>query len=116
MGASTSLPRAHRGTADRRGAARAPSDRELLERIPDDRTEVSLQTLYRRYCHQLYSFAYRSLGDRGAADELVQDVFASVWRHAESYDRRRGSVRTSVYRTARNAIIVAAAAPRCVPD
>ncbi|MFL5875752.1 MAG: RNA polymerase sigma factor [Solirubrobacteraceae bacterium] len=77
---------------------------------------MSLQTLYRRYCHQLYSFADRSLGDRGAADELVQDVFASVWRHAESYDRRRGSVRTSVYRIARNAIIVAAAAPRCVPD
>ena len=46
----------------------------------------------------------------------MQDVFASVWRHAESYDRRRGSVRTSVYRIARNAIIVAAVAPRCVPD
>jgi RNA polymerase sigma-70 factor, ECF subfamily len=64
-----------------------------------------LQTLYRRYCHELSGFAYRSLGDCGAADELVQDVFTSVWRHAESYDRRRGSVRTWVYRIARNAII-----------
>ena len=64
-----------------------------------------MQTLYRRYSHELYGFAYRSLGDRGAADELVQDVFTSVWRHAESYDRRRGSVRTWVYRIARNAII-----------
>ena len=81
------------------------SDRDLLERIPDDHSGLSLQTLYRRYSHQLYGFAYRSLGDRGAADELVQDVFTSVWRHAESYDQRRGSVRTWVYRIARNAII-----------
>jgi DNA-directed RNA polymerase specialized sigma24 family protein len=61
-------------------AWRARSDRELLDRIPDDRTDVSLQTLYRRYAHELYGFAYRSLGDRGAVDELVQDVFTSVWR------------------------------------
>src|SRR5436190_24077362 len=86
-------------------ASTSPSDRELLERIPDDRTELSLQTLYRRHSHQLYGFAYRSLGDRGAADELVQDVFTSIWRHAESYDGRRGSVRAWVYRITRNAII-----------
>jgi|SRR4051812_16109757 Sigma-70 region 2 len=116
MGASTSLPRALRGTANRRGAARAPSDRELLESIPDDRTEVSLQTLYRRYCHQLYGFAYRSLGDRGAADELVQDVFTSVWRHAESYDRRRG---TSVPGSTGSRVTpssIVGAAPRCGRD
>ena len=105
MSASRSLPRGHRTTADSPGAWGAPSDRELLERIPDDRAEVSLQTLYRRYSYELYGFAYRSLGDRGAADELVQHVFTSVWRHAESYDRRRGSVRTWVYGIARNAII-----------
>jgi RNA polymerase sigma-70 factor (ECF subfamily) len=82
-----------------------PSDRELLERIRDDRAGVGLETFYRRYSHELNGFAYRALGDRGAADELVQDVFTSVWRHAESYDQRRGSVRTWVYRIARNAII-----------
>jgi RNA polymerase sigma-70 factor, ECF subfamily len=65
----------------------------------------NLKTLYRRYSHELYGFAYRALDDRGAADELVQDVFTSVWRHAASYDQRRGSVRTWVYRIARNAVI-----------
>jgi RNA polymerase sigma-70 factor (ECF subfamily) len=80
------------------------SDCDLLERIPDDHSGQSLQTLYRRYSH-LYGFAYWALGDRGAADELVQNVFTSVWRHAESYDQRRGSVRTWMYRIARNAII-----------
>jgi RNA polymerase sigma-70 factor (ECF subfamily) len=82
-----------------------PTDPELLERLPDDRTGESLRTLYRRYSDELYGFAYQALGDRGAADEVVQDVFTSVWRHADSYDRRRGSFRTWVYRIARNAII-----------
>jgi RNA polymerase sigma-70 factor (ECF subfamily) len=81
------------------------SDCNLLERIPDDRSGLSLQTLYRRYSLELHRFAYRALDDRGAADELVQDVFTSVWRHAGSYDRGRGSVRTWMYRIARNAVI-----------
>src|SRR3954452_24459411 len=82
-----------------------PTDPELLDRLADDRTGDSLRTLYRRYSDELYGFAYQALGDRGAADEVVQDVFTSVWRHAGSYDRRRGSFRTWVYRIARNAII-----------
>ena len=82
-----------------------PSDRHLLERIPDDDTGLILQTLYRRYSGELYGLAHRALGDRGAAEELVQDVFTSVWRHAQSYDERRGSVRTWLYGIARNAVI-----------
>jgi len=82
-----------------------PTDPELLERIEDDRTGDSLRTLYRRYSDELYGFAYQALGDRGAADEVVQDVFTSVWRNAHTYDERRGSFRTWVYRIARNAVI-----------
>jgi RNA polymerase sigma-70 factor, ECF subfamily len=82
-----------------------PTDPELLERLPEDRTGESLRTLYERYSDELYGFVYQALGDRGATDEVVQDVFTSVWRHADSYDRRRGSFRTWVYRIARNAII-----------
>ena len=70
-----------------------PTDPELLERIEDDRTGDSLRTLYRRYSDELYGFAYQALGDRGAADEVVQDVFTSVWRNANTYDERRGSFR-----------------------
>ena len=82
-----------------------PTDSQLLERLDDDRTGESLRTLYRRYSDELYGFAYQALGDRGAADEVVQDVFTSVWRHANTYNERRGSFRTWVYRIARNAVI-----------
>jgi RNA polymerase sigma-70 factor (ECF subfamily) len=81
------------------------SDAELLERLPDDPTGDSLRRLYRRHAGDLHGFVYRTLGDRGAAEEVVQDVFTAVWRHAATYDRQRGSVRTWLHRIARNAAI-----------
>jgi len=90
---------------ERRTLRLPPSDAELLDRLPDDRTGDSLRRLYRRYDAELYGFVYRALGDRGATEEVVQDVFTSVWRHAQTYDQQRGSVRTWMYRIARNAVI-----------
>ena len=46
-----------------------------------------------------------ALGDRGTAEEVVQEVFTRAWRHAEAYDPTRGSVRTWLYQIARHAII-----------
>ena len=47
----------------------------------------------------------RRLGDRGLAEEVVQDIFTRVWRGAESFDARRATVRTWIYGIARNAVI-----------
>lgn len=84
---------------------RRPSDAELLERLPGDRTGDSLHRLHRRYANELYGFVYQALGDRGATEEVVQDVFTSVWRHAATYDPQRGSFRTWMYGITRNAVI-----------
>jgi RNA polymerase sigma-70 factor, ECF subfamily len=90
---------------ERRPVRAAPSDVDLLERLADDDSGDSLRKLYRRYADELYGFVYRALGDRGAAEEVVQDVFTSVWRHAQTYDQQRGSFRTWMYRIAHNAVI-----------
>ena len=57
------------------------------------------------FAGELYGFALNALGERGAAEELVQEVFTRAWRHAEAYDPTRGSVRTWLYQIARHAII-----------
>jgi RNA polymerase sigma-70 factor, ECF subfamily len=77
----------------------------LLKSLQDARSEESLRTLYRTYSGELYGFALSSLGDRGLAEELVQEVFTRVWRHADSYDPGKASFRTWLYGIARNAII-----------
>lgn len=55
-----------------------------------------------RYSGPLFGFGLRLLGDRGMAEELVQDTVVRLWRSADRYDPARGSVRTFVYAIARN--------------
>src|SRR5918998_958742 len=83
----------------------ASTDATLVERLPFDRSGAELRELYRRYSGELFGFATSALGDRELAEEVVQDVFAQLWRPAESYDGRRASVRTWLYAIARNRII-----------
>src|SRR5829696_2002686 len=83
----------------------ASSDATLVERLPFDRSGDELRELYRRYSGELFGFASSALGDRELAEEVVQDVFAQLWRHAGNYDGRRASVRTWLYAIARNRII-----------
>jgi RNA polymerase sigma-70 factor (ECF subfamily) len=98
----------------------ASSDATLVERLPFDRSGDELRELYRRYAPELFGFATSALGDRELAEEVVQDVFAQLWRHAEDYDQRRASVRTWLYAIARNRIIDAhrraAARPKRAED
>jgi RNA polymerase sigma-70 factor, ECF subfamily len=83
----------------------AVSDARLVERIPHDRSGEELRELYRRYAGELFGFACNALGDRELAEEIVQDVFARLWRHAEDYDPSKASVRTWLYAIARNRIV-----------
>jgi RNA polymerase sigma-70 factor, ECF subfamily len=83
----------------------ASSDATLVERLPFDRSGDELRELYRRYAPELFGFATSALGDRELAEEVVQDVFAQLWRHSNDYDKRRASVRTWLYAIARNRIV-----------
>jgi RNA polymerase sigma-70 factor (ECF subfamily) len=81
------------------------SDAMLVERLPRDRSGDELRELYRRYAGELFGFAASALGDREQAEEVVQDVFAQLWRHAGDYDQRKASVRTWLYAIARNRVV-----------
>jgi RNA polymerase sigma-70 factor, ECF subfamily len=81
------------------------SDAMRVGRLPRDRSGDELRELYRRYAGELFGFATSALGDREQAEEVVQDVFAQLWRHAGDYDQRRASVRTWLYAIARNRIV-----------
>jgi RNA polymerase sigma-70 factor (ECF subfamily) len=98
----------------------ASSDATLVERLPFDRSGDELRELYRRYAPELFGFATSALGDRELAEEVVQDVFAQLWKHAQDYDQRRASVRTWLYAIARNRVIDAhrraAARPKRAED
>jgi RNA polymerase sigma-70 factor (ECF subfamily) len=81
------------------------TDVQLIQRMRADGTGEATRALYRAYAGELYGFALNALGEHGIAEEIVQEVFTRAWRHAESYDPGRGSVRTWLYQIARHAII-----------
>jgi len=80
-------------------------DEQLVRELRGARGEHAALTLYRTYGGELYGFALRRLGDRGLAEELVQDVFLRAWRHSADYDPARGGVRTWLYGIARHAVV-----------
>jgi RNA polymerase sigma-70 factor (ECF subfamily) len=83
----------------------APDETTLLRELDSPHGEAAARSLYRAYGGELFGFALSRLGDRGLAEEVVQDVFTRVWRAAGDYDPARGSVRTWLYGITRNAII-----------
>lgn len=53
-----------------------------------------LEDLYELYHRQGIGLAYRLLGERGEAEEVVQEALLAAWRAAGSYDTMKGSTRT----------------------
>ena len=48
--------------------------------------------LYARDSGIVYSVGLRVLGDTGAAEDILQDVFMKLWRNPEVFDENRGSL------------------------
>jgi RNA polymerase sigma-70 factor, ECF subfamily len=52
----------------------------------------AMATLYERYSSIVYSVALRVLGDTGAAEDTLQEVFLQLWRNPGAFDSGRGSL------------------------
>src|SRR3954454_7884586 len=79
-------------------------DGDLLRRIGDG-DGTAFEQLYQRYSRPVFGLALRRLGDRGRAEDAVQETFAAVWRSARTYRPERGPGAPWLYAVARNAIV-----------
>lgn len=66
---------------------------------------TAIESLYDRYGRLAYGLAFRILNERGAAEDVVQDAFVSVWRNAARFDAGRGSLRNWLLSIVRNRAI-----------
>jgi RNA polymerase sigma-70 factor, ECF subfamily len=82
----------------------ATTDGELIQRAATG-DRGAFEALYRRYARSVFGLALRRLGDRGRAEDAVQETFASIWRSAGSYRPERGPGAPWLYAVARNAIV-----------
>ena len=84
-----------------------------LDRLPDEALLAALAlderdaaaVFVRRFQRTVYGLAFVVTGDRTLAEDAAQQAFERAWRHAGSYDPRRGSVVTWLMTITRNLAI-----------
>src|ERR687891_2321982 len=86
---------------------------EDLQRLADEdlmplvarKDPAAFEVFYDRHGGAAYSLAHRIVGDPGAAEDVTQEAFLSIWRSRARYDPGRGSVRAWALGIVRNRAI-----------
>lgn len=76
----------------------------LMERIAAGEREA-LRQLYQATSAKLFGVCLRILSDREESEDVLQDVYVTIWRRADRFDGARASVMTWVSTIARNRAI-----------
>jgi len=77
----------------------------MVEARPVLESDDGVRAVYAAHGPELYRFALRSLGDRGLAEEAVQETFVRAWQAADRFDDALGSLRTWLFAIIRNVVI-----------
>ena len=67
----------------------AVADEELLQQFVEQGDRRSLETLIRRYQHELYNYLRHYLADDNLAEDVFQLTFVNVYRKAGQFDLTR---------------------------
>lgn len=70
-----------------------PTEQALVDRLGRG-DETALGDLYDRYAAFVHGLALRVLRDRGAAEDVTQDVFVAMWENPHRFDASRGTLRS----------------------
>ena len=73
-----------------------------VARIGRDRDQVAFAELFRHFAPRIKAFLMKSGAPAALAEEVAQDVMATLWHKAHMFDPTRASVGTWVFTIARN--------------
>jgi RNA polymerase sigma-70 factor (ECF subfamily) len=86
------MPKANRQIDLSPSKLRKLADEELMELVCRNEA-VAFEIVLERHTDAAFSLAYRMIGRRALAEDVVQEALLSLWRSGARYDRSRGSVR-----------------------
>lgn len=79
------------------------TDRQLVEKMRKG-DEAAFTAIYERYWKEVFGHAYKRLQETSAAEDVIQNVFVSIWQRRDQADIRNlrsylyGAVRYQVFR------------------
>ncbi|NQZ73397.1 MAG: sigma-70 family RNA polymerase sigma factor [Dinoroseobacter sp.] len=74
----------------------------LIVRVRDDQDKKAFGDLFRHFAPRIKGFLMKSGSSDTLAEEVAQDVMATVWQKAGLFDPARASVATWIFTIARN--------------
>jgi RNA polymerase sigma factor (sigma-70 family) len=80
------------------------SDEALLAGLAAGEADAAA-AFTRRFQARVYGLVLTIVRDQGTAEDVAQETFVRAWRHARTYDPRRGRVATWLLTIARNLAI-----------
>ena len=94
------MPATSKPTRAKPDRAERAAIKGLRKRDPE-----ALKTIYDRYGATTFGYLVRALGDRGAAEDVQQQVFTEVWERGSSYDPDRAGLLTWIMQMTRSRAI-----------
>jgi RNA polymerase sigma factor (sigma-70 family) len=92
----------------------ALSDEALLSGLAAGDADAATAFI-RRFQARVYGLVLTIVRDEGTAEEVAQETFIRAWKHARTYDARRGRVATWLLTIARNLAIDVVRVKRAEP-
>src|SRR5882757_5889080 len=92
-----------------------PVDDTVGEAAPVSDAQL-LRALHDEHAGALWGYVLRLTGDRGRAEDVVQETLLRAWRHPEILDTRQGSPRAWLFTVARRIVIDEWRAARARPE
>jgi RNA polymerase sigma-70 factor, ECF subfamily len=78
--------------------------------------EAVFGRVYDQYARSVYALALRLTGDRGLAEEIAQETFLRLWRHAATLSAERGRLISWLLRVASRLALDHLRRRRCRPE
>ena len=79
------------------------SDEQILSLIQQNSDESAFTMLYDRYFRILFNYTYSKVNDQFAAQEIVQELFVSIWQ--QRHKNTVNSCRSYLFSSVKNLII-----------
>jgi len=68
-------------------------------------TEQGFERMYREYFPKIYNYIFYRILSREETEDLVSEIFIKVAKNAGTFDERKASLRTWIFRIAKNTLI-----------